>query len=142
LFLVDNKPFIIEKTTRSVVYRFPRLDPRAPVTLEPVGELTGPDAKPTPQLSGASVSTDKRRFAVDTHAELFIYEAPDPSLKGAAFVAELIRRPPSWTVRVSCEPCATPTYVEGVAFAYDSHDLNLLSEDREVYWIAGSQFEG
>jgi hypothetical protein len=141
LFLVNNQPFIIEKTTQSVVYRFPRLNRQAPVTLKPLGKLTGPDSKPTPQLSGASLSSDKRRFAVNTHAELFVYEAPDPSLNGAAFVAKLIRQPPSWTIRIGCEPCPTPTYVEGVAFTYGSHDLNLLSEDREVYWVPGSRFE-
>ncbi|HSK37799.1 MAG TPA: hypothetical protein VLA80_13795, partial [Actinomycetota bacterium] len=120
LFLVDDVPFLIEKAEQSTVYRFPRLDPDGAVTLEKVGVLAGEVAN----LSGADLSTDRRRLAVDTHTMLYVYQAADPSLAGAALGADRISRPPAWTVQ-RAGPGAGAANVEGVAFGYDSLDLNL-----------------
>jgi hypothetical protein len=102
------------------------------VTLERVGVLAGGVAN----LSGADLSTDHRRLAVDSHTMLYVYQARDPSLDGRALVADLISRPPAWTVRLP-----GPTNVEGVAFAYGGHDLNLLAEDRDVVFVPAGAYE-
>jgi hypothetical protein len=126
LFLFENVPYLIDKAEQSTVYRFPRLDPEGTTTLEKVGTLAGGVA----MLSGADLSNDKRLLAVDTHTVLFVYAAGDTSLKGEAFVADLIRRPPKWTLRLDGQ-----TNVEGVAFSYGSQDLTLLAENRNVYLV-------
>ena len=137
MFLVDDVPYLIDKADKSTLYRFPSLDPDGAVTLEKVGVLAGQVAN----LSGADVSTDRRRLAVDTHTMLYVYQAADPSLDGPALVAELISRPPAWTVQLAGQGPG-PTNVEGVAFTYDSHDLNLLAENRDVYFVPAAAYEG
>jgi hypothetical protein len=132
MFLVDDVPYLIDKAERSTLYRFPSLDPDAAVTLEKVGVLAGQVAN----LSGADLSTDRARLAVDTHTVLYVYQAADPSLDGPALVADLISRPPAWTVQL-----AGAANVEGVAFGYDSLDLNLLAENRDVYFVPAATYE-
>ncbi len=136
MFLVDDVPYLIDKARPSTLYRFPELDPDATVTLEKVGVLAGQVAN----LSGADLSTDRSRLAVDTHTALHVYRASDPSLAGPALVADLISRPPAWTVQLA-GPGPGPTNVEGVAFTYDSHDLNLLAENRDVFYVPAAAYE-
>jgi hypothetical protein len=135
MFLLDDVPYLIDKAEQSTLYRFPRLDPEATVTLEKVGVLAGEVAN----LSGADLSTDRTRLAVDTHTTLYVYQAGDPSLDGQRLLADLIGRPPAWTVRLGGEGPATN--VEGVAFAYDGHDLNLLAENRDVLFVPAAAYE-
>ena len=138
MFLVDDVPYLIDKAEQSTVYRFPRLDPDATVTLEKVGVLAGDVAN----LSGADLSADRTRLAVDTHTALYIYQAGDPAADGAALVADLIGRPPAWTVQLGGgQGGGGATNVEGVAFGWDSHDLNLLAENRDVYFVPASVYE-
>jgi hypothetical protein len=132
MFLVDDVPYLIDKAAQSTVYRFPRLDPSATVTLEKVGVLAGG----LTNLSGADLSTDRTRLAVDSHTTLYVYQAADPPPDGAKLVADLIGRPPTWTVQL-----ADHANVEGVAFAYGSHDLNLLAENRDVYFVPTTAYE-
>jgi hypothetical protein len=136
MFLLDGVPYLIDKAEQSTVYRFPRLDPEATVILEKVGVLAGEVAN----LSGADLSTDRRRLAVDTHTMLYVYQATDPSLRGPALVADLIGHPPAWTVRLGGHGPG-PTNVEGVAFGYGSHDLNLLAENRDVFFVPAAAYE-
>jgi hypothetical protein len=136
MFLVDDVPYLIDKARPSTLYRFPRLDPAATVTLEKVGVLAGEVAN----LSGADLSSDGRRLAVDTHTMLYVYQAGDPSLRGQALVADLISRPPAWQVRLDGRG-EGPTNVEGVAFGYGSHDLHLLAENRDVYYVPAAAYE-
>lgn len=136
MFLAGDVPYLIDKAEQSTLYRFPSLDPDAAVTLEKVGVLAGGVAN----LSGADLSTDGSRLAVDTHTMLYVYQAADPSLEGAALVADLISRPPAWTVQLA-GPGAGAANVEGVAFGYDSLDLHLLAENRDVYFVPASAYE-
>jgi hypothetical protein len=136
MFLVDDVPYLIDKAAESTLYRFPSLDPDGAVTLEKVGVLAGQVAN----LSGADLSGDRRRLAVNTHTMLYIYQAADPSADGAALVADLISRPPAWTVQLA-GPGAGAANVEGVAFGYGSLDLNLLAENRDVYFVPASAYE-
>jgi len=138
MFLVDDVPYLIDKAKQSTVYRFPRLDPDGAVTLEKVGILAGDVAN----LSGADLSADRTRLAVDTHTALYVYQAGDPAADGAALVADLIGRPPAWTVQLGGgQGAGGATNVEGVAFGWDSHDLNLLAENRDVYFVPASVYE-
>jgi hypothetical protein len=98
-FLVDDLPYLVDKAERSTVYRFPRLDPEAAVTLEKVGVLAGQVAN----LSGADLSADRARLAVDSHTTLYVYQAADPSLDGPA--------------------------------------LNLLAENRDVFFVPAAVYE-
>ena len=136
MFLVDDVPYLIDKAEQSTLYRFPELDPEAAVTLEKVGVLAGQVAN----LSGADLSTDRALLAVDTHTTLYVYQAADPSLAGAELVADLISRPPAWTVQLA-GPGPGVTNVEGVAFTYSGHDLNLLAENRDVYFVPATAYE-
>jgi hypothetical protein len=137
MFIVDGVPYVIDKTDRSTVYRFPRLDPHGTVTLQRVGTLSGPGGGPVATLSGADLSSDSRLLAVDTHTELYVYQASDPAARGQALVADLIGHPPRWKAELGA-----PANVEGVGFSFGSHDLNLLAENRDVYWLPGSALEG
>jgi hypothetical protein len=138
MFLVDGVPYLIDKAEESTVYRFPRLDPAGAVTLEKVGVLAGEVAN----LSGADLSADRTRLAVDTHTALYIYQTGDPSAGGAALVADLIARPPAWTVQLGGQGGGGGVNnVEGVAFGWDSHDLNLLAENRDVSFVPASVYE-
>jgi hypothetical protein len=136
MFLVDDVPYLIDKAEQSTLYRFPELDPAGTVTLEKVGVLAGQVAN----LSGADLSADRGRLAVDTHTTLYVYQATDPSLDGPALVADLISRPPAWTVQLAGEGAGV-TNVEGVAFTWDNHDLNLLAENRDVYFVPAGAYE-
>jgi hypothetical protein len=136
MFLVDDVPYLIDKAEQSTLYRFPSLDPDGAVTLEKVGVLAGQVAN----LSGADLSTDRGRLAVDTHTVLYVYRASDPSLAGPALVADLISRPPAWTVRLAGSGAGAAN-VEGVAFSYGSLDLNLLAENRDVYFVPAAAYE-
>lgn len=136
MFLVDDVPYLIDKAERSTLYRFPSLDPDGAVTLEKVGVLAGQVAN----LSGADLSSDRSRLAVDTHTVLYVYQASDPSLDGPALVADLIGRPPAWTVQLAGRGAGAAN-VEGVAFGYGSLDLNLLAENRDVYFVPAAAYE-
>ncbi|HET7517912.1 MAG TPA: hypothetical protein VFN05_09490 [Actinomycetes bacterium] len=136
MFLVDDVPYLIDKAERSTLYRFPSLDPDGAVTLEKVGVLAGQVAN----LSGADLSGDRSRLAVDTHTVLYVYQAGDPSLDGPALVADLISRPPAWTVQLAGRGAGAAN-VEGVAFGYGSLDLNLLAESRDVYFVPAAAYE-
>jgi hypothetical protein len=131
MFLVDDVPYLIDKAEQSTLYRLPRLDPDATVTLEKVGVLPG-----VANLSGADLSVDRSRLAVDTHTALYVYQATDPAAAGPKLVADLLSRPPAWTVQL-----AAHANVEGVAFAYNSHDLDLLAESRDVYFVPAPTYE-
>ena len=137
MFLADNVPYLIDKAAPSTLYRFPRLDPRGTVTLERVGELAGG----VRNLSGADLSTDHRLLAVDTHTTLYVYQSSDPGLRGEELVADLIARPPKWTVPLAHADASTPVNVEGVAFGHGSHDLTLLAENRDVFFVPAAAYQ-
>jgi hypothetical protein len=139
MFVFENEPYIVDKTPESMVYRFPELDPGVTVTLERVGSLAS-RAGAVSKLSGADLSTDRRLFAVQTHTLLFVYEVRQPSLRGSAFVADLIRYPPRWAFRLGCTDCPTPTNIESISFASGGHDLTLVAENRDVFWVPASTF--
>jgi hypothetical protein len=141
MFLVDDVPYLVDKTPESTVYRFPRLDPLATVTLERVGSLGGPRAGRVSRLSGADLSSDRRLFVVQTHGLLFVYRVADPALRGEAFVAALVRQVPDRTVALGCDGCARPN-VEAVGFGYGGHDLTLVAENRDVYHLAAGDLDG
>ena len=65
------------------------------------GEGGRPGRRGVANLSGADLSTDQALLAVDTHTTLYVYQAADPSLPGAELVADLISRPPAWTVQLA-----------------------------------------
>jgi hypothetical protein len=138
MFLFENVPYIIDKAAPSTMYRFPRLDPQRPVTLERVGTLAGGVAN----LSGADLSDDRTLLAVDTHTALYVYGSGNPRLRGGAFVADLISRPPRWTIPLERPDAAVPVNVEGVAFAHDSHDLTLLAENRDLFFVPVDVYQG
>ena len=54
-------------------------------------------------------------------------------------MADLIGRPPAWTVRLT-GPGPGPTNVEGVAFGWGD-DLNLLAENRDVFFVPAGAYE-
>jgi hypothetical protein len=48
--------------------------------------------------------------------------------------------PPAWTVELAGQGPG-PTSVEGVAFGYGGHDLNLLAENRDVLFVPAGAYE-
>jgi|GEM_PF-2149313 len=137
MFLFENRPYIIDKADRSTVYRFPKLDPENPVTLERVGTMAGG----VRMLSGADLSTDKRLLAVDTHTTLYVYKSGNPTLRGRAFVADMIARPPRWTIPLERPDASMPVNVEGVAFDYGTQDLTLLAENRDLFFVPAVAYQ-
>jgi hypothetical protein len=137
MFLFENRPYIIDKSDQSTLYRFPRLDPDNPVTLERVGTLAGG----VRMLSGADLSTDKQLLAVDTHTQLYIYKSSNPKLRGRAFVADIIAHPPRWKIPLQRPDAAAPVNVEGVAFDYRSQDLLLLAENRDLFFVPAAAYQ-
>ena len=82
------------------------------------------------------------RASPDSHTTLYVYQAGDPAADGAAPVADLISRPPAWTVQLGGgQAGGGATNVEGVAFGWDSHDLNLLAENRDVFFAPAAAYE-
>jgi hypothetical protein len=138
MFLFENRPYIIDKSDQSTVYRFPELDPEATVTLERVGTLAGG----VRNLSGADLSGDNKLLAVDTHTTLYVYQSGNPKLRGGAFVADMISRPPRWTIPLELPDAAMPVNVEGVAFDRDSQDLILLAENRDLFFVPAAAYQG
>jgi hypothetical protein len=63
--------------------------------------------------------------------------APRPAL-----AADLIARPPRWTIPLDRLGATTPVNVEGVAFDYGSHDLTLLAENRDVFLVPAAYLGG
>jgi hypothetical protein len=137
MFLVEDVPYLIDKAAPSTLYRFPLLDPRGTVTLQRVGELAGG----VRNLSGADLSGDHRLLAVDTHTALYVYQAGDPGLRGAALLADLIARPPRWTIPLDRAGGSSPVNVEGVAFGRGCHDLVLLAENRDVFSVPATAYQ-
>jgi hypothetical protein len=143
LFLVGGVPYVITKSGFPAVYRAPRLDPRRTTVLRRVGELASGLTEPVIFPTGADLDADHRRLAVATYATLAIYQASDPSLTGDALVADLIGHPPRWTVELGCLICPTSelSMVEGVAFTGRDHDLTLLSERHDVWYVPTAAYE-
>jgi hypothetical protein len=137
MFLFENRPYIIDKSDQSTVYRFPKLDPDKPVTLERVGTMAGG----VRMLSGADLSADKRLLAVDTHTTLYVYRSGNPKLRGRAFVADMIARPPRWTIPLERPDASMPVNVEGVAFDRGSQDLTLLAENRDLFFVPAAAYQ-
>jgi hypothetical protein len=137
MFLFENRPYIIDKSDQSTVYRFPTLAPDKPVTLERVGTLAGG----VQNLSGADLSGDNKLLAVDTHTALYIYRSGNPKLRGKAFVADIISRPPKWTIPLDRPGAAMPVNVEGVAFDHGSQDLTLLAENRDLFFVPAASYQ-
>ena len=77
------------------------------------------------------------------------YKFPDPppgcagrNAEAMFLGADLIGRPPVWTVQLGGGKAGGgATNVEGVAFAWEGHDLNLLAENRDVYFVPASVYE-
>jgi hypothetical protein len=78
-------------------------------------------------------------YLIDKAEPSTLYRFPAPDL-GAELVADLISRPPAWTVRLA-GPGPGVTNVGGVAFGYGGHDLNLLAENRDVYFVPAAAYE-
>jgi hypothetical protein len=110
-------------------------DPSAVVTLEQVATPAGPGGRPPANLSGADLSSDQRLLAVRSHTRVFLYQARDPAARGQALVADLIARPPRWTISLGHN-----ANVEGIAFGYRSHDLHLLAENGNLYLVAADAY--
>ena len=141
LFLVDGVPYLIDKTTRSAVYRLPSLDPGRTVVLKRLAYLTPPASGGVANLSGADLSADRRRLAVENYASVFVYESAHPSLRGDALVRDLVGHPPKWTVELGCTACPTASQVEGIAFAYGTYDLDMLAENHDVWYVPAAAYD-
>ena len=143
LFLVDGVPYVVTKSGFPVVYRAATLDPRRTTKLRRVGELQSGLSEPVVFPTGADLSDDHRRLAVATYATLAIYQASNPSLHGEALVRDLIGHPAKWTVELGCLLCPVDqlSMVEGVAFTGREHDLTLLSERHDVWYVPTAVYE-
>jgi hypothetical protein len=137
LFLVDGVPYIISKAAFPAVYRARTLDPRHTTTLKRVGTLGSGLREPIVYPTGADLEAHHGRLAVASYATLAVYLASDPRRDGEALVADLIARPPRWTIELGCLICPTSqlSMVEGVAFTGRDHDLALLSERHSVWYV-------
>jgi hypothetical protein len=143
LFLVDGVPYVITKSGFPVVYRAATLDERRTTALRRVGGLESGLAEPVIFPTGADLSDDHRRLAVATYATLAIYQVSDPSRGGEALVGDLIGHPARWTVKLGCLLCPVDqlSMVEGVAFTGRDHDLTLLSERHDVWYLPSGAYE-
>jgi hypothetical protein len=143
LFLLGGVPYVITKSGFPAVYRATTLDPRRTTVLRRVGDLASGLTEPVIFPTGADLDADHRRLAVATYATLAIYQASDPSLTGDALVADLIGHPARWTVELGCLICPTSrlSMVEGVAFTGRDHDLTLLSERHDVWYVPTAAYE-
>ena len=98
MFLVDDVPYLIDKAEQSTLYRFPELDPAATVTLEKVGVLAGQVAN----LSGADLSSRPRPPGRrHPHHPVRLPGQRTRPWTARRLVADLISRPPAWTVQLA-----------------------------------------
>jgi hypothetical protein len=101
----------------------------------------GGGGSPPRPTAPADLSGDHRLLAVDTHTTLYVYRTGDPGLRGEALVADLIARPPRWTVPLDRAGGSGPVNAEGVAFGRGGHDLVLLAENRDVLSVPAAAYE-
>jgi hypothetical protein len=143
LFLLGGVPYVITKSSLPSVYRAVGLDRPRTTVLRRIGTLDSGLTEPVIFPTGADLSDDHRRLAVATYATLAIYQASDPSLTGDALVADLIGHPARWTVKLGCLICPLErlSMVEGVAFTGRDHDLTLLSERHDVWYVPTTAYE-
>ncbi len=143
LFLVDGVPYLITKSAFPVVYRAATLDQRRTTKLRRVVALESGVSEPVVFPTGADLSDDHRRLAVATYAALAVYQVGDPSRDGEALVRDLIGHPARWTVKLGCLVCPLDqlSMVEGVAFTGRDHDLTLLSERHDVWYVPGEAYQ-
>jgi hypothetical protein len=65
----------------------------------------------------------------------------DPGRRGAALLADLIARPPRWTIPLDRAGGSSPVNVEGVASGRGGHDLVLLAENRDVFSVPATAYQ-
>ena len=123
-------PYLIDKTTRSTTYRFARLTRArwSPLSSADAGRLGWPPARQP--LRRRPVQRPATAGGPEPHPGV-LYQARDPAPRGQALVADLIARPPPWTISLGHN-----ANVEGIAFGYRSHDLHLLAENGNLYLVA------
>jgi hypothetical protein len=102
-------------------------------------------AIPLPATPRTSAATAMATSGSPTSATTSVTATTPPcsgarARSGPAPVADLISRPPAWTLELAAQSPG-PTNVEGVAFAWDSHDLNLLAENRDVFYVPAAAYE-
>ncbi len=141
LLVVDGAAYVITKASRPALYRLPRLDPRGEVVAERIALLTPAPGVDSSYPTGVDLSTDRRRLAVANYGALFVYESSGPSLSGDALLADLVKRPPRWVLPLGCMSCPTASQVEGAAFLDGTHDIGLLSESRDIWFVPASSYE-
>ncbi|GAA4684743.1 hypothetical protein [Phytohabitans rumicis] len=125
MFWLDGHLYVFAKTEGSPVYRVDLGEDTA--TLVRIGQL----GRGVDNISASSVSDDRTRLMVLDHERLWVYEAGDPSLRGDAYVRDVIARAPRWQGRFDGPGTAA---VEGGTFARDSYDLTFVGEDRRIYY--------
>jgi hypothetical protein len=141
LLVVDGTAYVITKASRPTLYRVPRLDASHEVVAERIGFLSPASGIDSSYLTGADLSTDHRRLAVANYGAVFVYESSRGGRADEALLTDLIRRPPRWTLPLGCMSCPTASQVEGVAFRFGTHDLDLLSESRDIWFVPASSYQ-
>ncbi len=121
LFIAEGIPYIVSKEReRAVLYRFPSLVPDVKQVLVRVGEFAGAKF-----VTGAGLSEDATRLAVCTYDALWVYHGTSSNL------AELIQGTPQHL----------PHNFSGEAVCFDSYDLVLTNEGRDLYRLPQFWYE-
>lgn len=128
MFWLDGHLYVFAKTDRSPVYRVDLPDAAGgEARLVRLGQL----GRGVHNISASSVSDDRTRLMVLDHENMWVYESGDPTLRGDAYVIDVISRAARWRARFDGPGTAA---VEGGTFARDSYDLVFVAEDRRIYY--------
>ena len=130
MFWLDGKMYIFAKTTDSPIYRVDLPSGTSgTATLTRIGKLTGGVSN----ISVSSLSDDRTRLMVAGHQQVRIFKSSNPSLKGDAFVKDIISRSPVFLSSFDCR-CSNKPNVEGGSFKRNSLDVAFVSESKYLYY--------
>lgn len=136
MFWLDGKMYIFAKNKDSSVYRvdFPSGN-SGTATLTKLGKLSGAS-----NISVASISDDRTRLMVASHAKTNIFKTTKSDLTGDALVKELISKPAAYSATLDCSCGGKKATVEGGSFKRNSYDVAFASENKFIYYAKPSGY--
>ena len=136
MFWLDGKMYIFAKTNGSPVYR---VDLPSGTTgtakLVRLGNLAGG----TSNISVSSLSDDRSRLMVASHAKVSVYKTTTTELGGDALVKELISRSPAYVATFDCA-CTNKPNVEGGTYLRGTRTMAFVSESKSIYFAKATLY--
>ncbi|MDI1462463.1 hypothetical protein QEZ54_15940 [Catellatospora sp. KI3] len=127
---LDGDLYIFAKGPRSPLYRVELPDHSGDdAELEPVGQF----ASTVNRISVSTLSDDRTRLVLASHAIYWVYET-DPDLEGDDLLRDAMKRTPRY-VGTFPEQNGKAAAVEGGSYLPDSHQVLFVAENKQVFLL-------